>query len=342
MFKVRKNPMATQTAITAPGGAREAPAPTGPSGSGENGSVLSSSERLFAFFGEPGDETKASASAEEPLFAACSAAFAKDQADAMEDEDGEEECGATAGSGPGLAEAPPVKYPVDCVLAFDIEKTGQRTDQHSMVALGGCVVRVRDSKVMSSFLCFMKLEPGHRYDPFCKRDYWDNWAKFPMNRVVLERIESEGVAPQVGIRDFAAWLDAQERHYEERGEKLALVVDTVGSDTTWVSHYFQKYLNRGPIEDKYGRPGQYRSIKHSTAYARGVAGDDGSREVDWRRVLRGRAVALPPDDMHNHMPDSDARSIATTYAACLRYVHDARMKQGSPANPFVPFSRFSF
>lgn len=341
MFKVRKNPMATQTAITAPGGAREAPTATAaPSGRGENGDArrTAPAPEFSIWRGASGGSFATDDGAEEaPLFAACSAGFAKDQADAMED------CGATgACSGSGFVGGPPVKYPVECVLAFDIEKTGQRTDQHSMVALGGCVVRVRDSKVMSSFLCFMKLEPGHRYDPLCKSEYWDNWIKFPMNRVVLERIANEGVAPEVGIRDFAAWLDSQERHYEERGEKLAVVVDTVGSDTTWVSHYFQKYLNRGPIEDQYGNPGRYRSIKHSTAYARGIAGDDGSREVDWRRVLRARGVALPPDDMHNHMPDSDARSIATTYAACLRHVHDARVAQGAPADPFVPFSKFSF
>lgn len=215
---------------------------------------------------------------------------------------------------------------IEYVLAFDVEKTGQRTDRHSMVALGACVVRVRDLAVVSSFLCFMKIEKGHGFEALCRDEYWYNWVKFPMNKVVLDRIEGEGVSPQVGIRDFATWLDARERHHEARGERLAVVVDTVGSDTTWVSHYFQKYLNRGPIEDQYGKEGRYRSIDHAVAYARGLAGDDRSRQVDWRRVLRARGVRLPPDEMHNHMPDSDARSIATTYAACLEHAAARRRR----------------
>jgi len=211
---------------------------------------------------------------------------------------------------------------VEYALAIDVEITGERTDSNSMVAIGGCVVRVSDSAVMSSFLRFMKMEEGHGFSPTCKEEYWDNWIKFPMNKVVLQRIREEGLSPQHGIRDFAEWLDRQEREYESRGEKLVVVMDTVGSDAMWVSHYFQKYLNRGPIKNQFGDDKLYRSIKHGNAYAQGLAGSDQSSEFNWRQALLDKGVALPSDKMHNHMPDSDAQHIATTYAACVRWAHN--------------------
>lgn len=227
-------------------------------------------------------------------------------------------------------------YPIDFVLSFDIEKTGESPQENSMVALGGCIVSVSNSIVLERFVVFMKLEEGHCFDPLCKREYWDNWIKFPMNKKVLWHILEEGVSPREGIRQFAEWLDKWERYFEEHTSmKLALAVDTVGSDTMWVSHYFQKYLTtsdgkpRPPIEDQYGEQGRYRPIRHSNAFAQGLAQSDFSKGFDWRQELRNMGVQLPPDDMHNHMPDSDAEYIAKTFAACVRWTHDRRMLAGS-------------
>lgn len=223
-----------------------------------------------------------------------------------------------------IANATPGRYPVDYVLAFDIEKTGERTDKNSMVAIGGCVIGVETLEVVSRFLCFMKVEPGHGFSPLCKKEYWDNWVKFPMNEIVLKSIDKQGVDPRAGIHAFATWLDNHESSFEKQNKHLAVVVDTVGSDAMWISHYFQKYLNRPPIEDQYGNDSLYRSIKHSGAYAKGLAGYDGSPDFNWRHVLQEKGVELPDQSMHNHMPDSDAQSIATTYAACVRWAHNQR------------------
>lgn len=207
------------------------------------------------------------------------------------------------------------------VLAWDIEKSGPRTDKHSMLAIGAVVVRVHDDKLMSSIRIFFKMEPGHGFSDVCRKEYWYDWERFPMNKTVLERIEQEGVDPKQGIQQFADWLDQQEQTYSE--SKLALATDNPASDARWVSHYFQKYLDRNPMIHPYGDESKYRRLHHSNAFARALSGDDGSGG-DWCQRLRGLGFKVPPDDLHDHDPQNDALWIARLYTTCLRGVRAER------------------
>lgn len=218
--------------------------------------------------------------------------------------------------GGGFDDPPPgTQY----VLAWDIEKSGPRTDKHSMLALGAVVVRVLDDRVMAKFRVFMKMEEGHDFSKHCREDYWYNWDRFPMNRKVLDWIAKKGVDPQVGTKLFADWLDKQERKYTALG--LALATDNPASDACWVSHYFQKYLDRNPMIHRYGdeRSIHYRRLHHSNAFGRALSLDDGSGG-DWCDRLRGLGIQVPPDSLHDHDPQNDAMWIAKLYTACLRWV----------------------
>ena len=217
---------------------------------------------------------------------------------------------------PAQIELPSVSH-TEWVLAWDIEKSGPRTDKHSMLALGAVVVRVADDWVPpdGEFRVFMKMEQGHDYSAVCRREYWYNWDDYPNNRNVLKAIDMFGMDPAEGIRQFAEWLDAQERKY---GKALALATDNPASDARWVSHYFQKYLNRNPIIHPFGDERRYRRLHHSNAFARAISLDDGSGGK-WCDRLRQRGIRVPPESLHDHDPLNDARWIALLYTACLRY-----------------------
>ena len=105
------------------------------------------------------------------------------------------------------------------VLAWDIEKSGPRTDKHSMLAVGAVVVRVHDDKLMSSIRIIFKMEEGHDFSETCRKEYWYDWKRFPMNQKMLECIEKEGVDPKQGIQQFANWLDRQEHTYSDSGTR---------------------------------------------------------------------------------------------------------------------------
>jgi hypothetical protein len=205
------------------------------------------------------------------------------------------------------------------VLAWDIEKSGPRTDKHSMLAIGACVLQVRDGKLVSTFRVFMRMEPGHDFSEVCRQEYWFNWEKFPMNKEVLQKIEAEGVDAKEGIHQFAAWLDKQEAYWPN----LVLATDNPASDAAWVSHYFQKYLDRNPMIHPFGDETRYRRLHHSNAFARALSLDDGSGG-SWTQRLKDAGVDVPPDDLHDHDPLNDAKWIARLYCGCLRYVQSLR------------------
>jgi len=209
------------------------------------------------------------------------------------------------------------------VLAWDIEKSGPRTDKHSMLAIGAVVLRVRDDKRLAEIRLFMKMEEGHDFSECCRKEYWYNWAQFPNNKRVLELIEKEGVHPREGIAKIAAWLDHQERTY---GKDLALTTDNPASDAAWVSHYFQKYLDRNPMIHPFGDESKYRRLHHSNMFGRCLSLDDGSGG-DWKQRLRDMGVEVPPEDLHDHDPLNDATWIAKLYTACIRCVRKQRQQR---------------
>lgn len=206
------------------------------------------------------------------------------------------------------------------VLAWDIEKSGPRTDKHSMLAIGAVVLRVEDDERLAEIRLFMKMEEGHDFSEICREEYWFNWDKFPNNKKVLELIEKEGVHPREGITKFAAWLDSQESRF---GKKVAITTDNPASDAAWVSHYFEKYLERNPMFHPFGDERRYRRLHHSNAYARCLSLDDGSGG-NWQQRLRDMGVEVPPEDLHDHDPLNDATWIAKLYTACIRYVRKQR------------------
>lgn len=224
------------------------------------------------------------------------------------------------GKGAGRADSMPPPG-TRFVLSWDIEKSGPRTDKHSMLAIGGVVVRVHDNKLMDSIRIFMKMEKGHGFSDVCRKEYWYDWDRFPMNQEILELVEEKGVEPKEGIQQFADWLDQQERTYSESG--LALATDNPASDARWVSHYFQKYLDRNPMIHPYGDETKYRRLHHSNAFGRALSLDDGSGG-QWCERLRAKGIQVPPDDLHDHDPLNDAKWIAKLYTACLRWTRCQR------------------
>ena len=207
------------------------------------------------------------------------------------------------------------------VLSWDTERSGPRTDMHSLLGIGAVVMRVKDKEIMAKFRELMKLEDGHVFGPITQKEYWLNWQKFPMNKQILAEIDKNGVSATIGIQRFAAWLDVQERTYTEAG--MALVSDNPATDGKWVSHYFQKYLDRNPMVHPYGDETRYRRYHHSNAFARGVSLDDGSGG-NWRKRLVELDFKMPKDSLHNHDPLSDAMWTAYLYVECLHFVHSMR------------------
>jgi len=227
------------------------------------------------------------------------------------------------GDDPHCAMSPGIHF----VLAWDIEKSGPRTDRHSMLAVGGTVLRVHDDKEMSTIRVFMKMEEGHDFSECCRKEYWYNWKDYPTNEHVLKLIEREGVSPAKGIASFATWLDTQEAQYDKQ---LAVTTDNPASDATWVSHYFQKYLDRNPMIHPFGDEKRYRRLHHSNAFGRAISLDDGSGGK-WIERLQAMGIQTPPSDLHDHDPLNDARWIAKLYTACIR--HARNLRQHNPVSP---------
>jgi len=257
------------------------------------------------------------------------------------EEDGEEATSLMAALIPA-ATAAAVEH-TEYVLAWDIEKSGPRTDKHSMLALGAVLVRVADDYVPpdGEFRVFIEMEEGHDFSEVCRREYWYNWKDFPNNKNVLKAIKAHGAQPAVAIRQFADWLDRQERTYPS----LALVTDNPASDAKWVSHYFEKYLDRNPMIHPFGDETKYRRLHHSNAFARAISLDDGSGG-QWCDRLRKRGIMVPPNSLHDHDPLNDAKWIALLYTACIRYTHKWRQlwneNQASAINRFGTVSPIGF
>lgn len=207
-------------------------------------------------------------------------------------------------------------------LAFDVETTGPVYALHSMVAIGGVVMRVVDKTVLSQIRIIMRIEKGHGFSARCKRVYWNNWKKYPVNQRLLREIKKEGGEPKKGIQRFAKWLDQQ----EETWEKLVLITDNSAFDAGWISHYFWKYLQRLPMCYRFGKESNYRPMLQSNHLRRGLVLDDGT-PGQWRGDLRMFGLDSPAEEKKDHDPLNDAKWIAASYADYLNFVR--RFRHGS-------------
>jgi len=205
------------------------------------------------------------------------------------------------------------------VLTFDIEKSGENPKENFMPAIGGAVQRVKDRKVMSEIRIFMKPEDGKCYSDHCWKEYWTDWKRFPKNKQMLASFEKYAIPPEEGIRKFAAWLDTNERKYEN----LVVANDCPSSDCLWISLYFQTFLGRLPISNQYGDETRHRRIHQTNAFARSLSWDDGSGG-EWRNRLKAMGLILPPDDLHDHDPVNDAKAMGLLYIASILYVRQMR------------------
>lgn len=228
----------------------------------------------------------------------------------------------TAPNGGGTAEGD-VVIPAGMpryVGGVDIETLGPDPCKHALVGIGAMVIDMATNRGVEYFSCFMRIDEGagYGYDPWCKQDYWDNHAKFPMNVEIKKRFETSNLSTAAGVRLFAEWMDACDAEYGEKG--IHWVSDTIGYDTAWISHHFGVQLGRCPIDFVRGDPRQYRSFKHANDFAKGVLGIEAFGDGNWRDKLRARGVEMPAESEHCHNPRDDAGYIAKTYTGALRYL----------------------
>ena len=206
-------------------------------------------------------------------------------------------------------------------LALDIETTGPSIIDCKLVALGACVVSVKDVCVVDDACKFRALMPlpdlrdTDSWQPRCFKQFWTNAGRSNDGRTPLqliqELIKKHGTESECdAMQRFVLWAHAM----FERFPSLVVITDTAAFDTTWVNFSLARWTYVSSLTHLRGED-KYQPVRDVSSFHAGVARQTPAQGL-WgaeKAALKALGIdAFPPhveDQQHDHDPLNDAMAI---------------------------------
>ena len=225
--------------------------------------------------------------------------------------------------------------PTKIVIALDIESGGEDMIRNPLLAVGWYICELGHPEAplakgyvslrplqyieQSSITAINALSPGaaindvlpmvqtQQFDQKCLEEFWHNAERCPMGRQMLERFEREAVDHRVGMTQLRELIDSFDDGVDF---KAVIISDNAPFDFGWIDYHFSQHgLRRLHLRSD----GRYRRIFDVVDYRRGLfAMDHGERQFGEKEIIERLKLDINPD-MHDHMPDNDARYICLFY-----------------------------
>jgi DNA polymerase III epsilon subunit-like protein len=116
----------------------------------------------------------------------------------------------------------------EILVSVDIEASGPTPSTGSMIAVGACLID-DDAK---TFYRLIKPLPGLPWSAAAER----------VHQLPRQRVEDEGLDPEVAMRDFADWVDDL-----ADGRQPVFVGWNAGFDWMFVADYLERFAGRNPF-----------------------------------------------------------------------------------------------
>jgi hypothetical protein len=175
-------------------------------------------------------------------------------------------------------------------LSVDIETSGPSVIQNGILAIGICLADIVGNTLFKKRID-VQLDSIHSFDPVCVENFWLK----PGPQKVLKVIQANPIPAEDAIKSFIDFVDECDSKY-----RLEIISDNPTFDFYFLNFYLDKYLQRKPLNYKFGHI--YRTLTDSTSFLRGCFGPK----------YRNMIVKFP-GIKHDHFPENDAEYILMCY-----------------------------
>lgn len=180
------------------------------------------------------------------------------------------------------------------IFSIDIETSGCNLISNGIISIGYCLGDVSGNVVEKERISFC-LENM----VFEQRCYDEFWSK---NYDILHVLQLEAKPILQQIKKFADKLDEFDSKYD-----LRIISDNKDFDLAFINYYFAKYLDRKPINYKFGS-NEYRPTYDTDSYSRGVM------QMNYDNIWTSDKTLMEKfnfniECIHSHYPDDDAEYI---------------------------------
>lgn len=194
-----------------------------------------------------------------------------------------------------MPDVPRSSFKKNMILSVDIETSGPSVRKNGILAIGFCVGDMVGNVIKKERIN-VALDTHHAFDETCVVQFWDK----PGPAKVLKDITVNPLPPKQAIAKFAQIVDVYDTLFA-----LTVISDNPTFDLYFINYYMELYLDRKPLNYKFGKV--YRKI------------------VDSKSVLQGYGIAckrenIPPRGVpwcttavHDHYPENDAEFIYCCY-----------------------------
>jgi hypothetical protein len=183
------------------------------------------------------------------------------------------------------------------IFSVDVETSGPDPLFNGILSIGYCLGDF-EGNVLEKKRIDLKLDVDQTLDSQCFANFWSK----PGPAKVLKTIQKNPVSSFQGIKFFVSRLDQFDKHYD-----LQIITDNPSFDLYFLNFYISKYLNRRPLNYKFGK--SYRRITDSRSFQVGKFGNSYKGIVN-RHVKQST-------NKHDHFPDNDAEYIYRCYIVAM-------------------------
>jgi len=156
------------------------------------------------------------------------------------------------------------------VIGLFIGTSGNSLSQNAMIGLTGCVVRVSDKKIISTFGVEINMPEDRMWGADILRKIWhvtdEKWLEFE------DRINSKlATPPDLAMALFVTWLrmDVFKDIAKCDATALYFAVESTSYDCMWINYYLDKYLDERPLHMFWDN--NYRDVLNINSVSFGIS-----------------------------------------------------------------------
>lgn len=181
------------------------------------------------------------------------------------------------------------------ILCFDIETSGSNIINNAILSIGYCLGD-QNGNILKKDRFSFEMDSEHCFEERCYKDFWSK------NMDILKTLQDEAKPIKEQLLNFITLVDKFDDEYD-----LRIISDFKDFDLAFVNYYLVKYLNRRPLNYKFGST-EYRCTYDTDSYSRGAMKmnyqDPWTSDKTIMEQLNFTTGCNP-----THLPDDDAEYI---------------------------------
>jgi hypothetical protein len=179
------------------------------------------------------------------------------------------------------------------ILAIDIETTGPNFVKNGIISIGYCAGYLDGNVILKNRI---SLDISCKeFDSNCENNFWKE------HQALLKTLKKESVGIIKGLTKFISDIDDLDSKYN-----LIIISDFPLYDIGFINYYLAQYINRAPLQHKFGDTKNYRPIYDTDGYSRGLLHLKYDSVWVYDSDVSNLLGFQIDKNLYTHLPDEDA------------------------------------